>query len=1034
MRISSVFIYRPVFTTVIAITIVIFGLAGYQFLGVREYPVAERPVITVTANYPGANAFVIESQITEPLEEEINTVPGIRTLTSVSREGRSTLFVEFGLNDDLDRAANDVRDRVASAQRRLPPDADPPTVQKADGDEDPIIFLNIRSDERDLLELTDIARNLFAARLQTIDGVARADIWGRKDYSMRLWMDPTRLSAYGLSPTDVRNALARANVELPSGQIEGDEVELSVRTLSRLGGDPEAFNNLVLKREGDRVVRFRDVGYAEIGPLNQRTILKRDGVPMVGVVLRPQTGANHIAIVDEFHRRLDALQRDLPADIELGIGFDTSEYIRESVAEVQQTIFIAMALVCLTIFLFLRELRASFIPLITIPVALVGTFFVMFLAGFSINVLTMLGLVLAIGLVVDDAIVVLENIYRRIESGERPLRAGREGVREIFLAVVATTLSLVSVFIPIIFLGGLTGVLFKEFGVTLASAVAISSIVALTLTPMLCTRILRQHTERRPFHDATEPFFVSLGTGYAHALRGFLRNRWLALPVFLGCLGGIAHLWSLLPEELAPMEDRGIMVITASGPEGVTYEYMTEIVEDIERVILNEFPEVNALITVTSPGFSASATVNSAFARVRLQHPSERERTQAEIARELGQRLRAIPGAEIFVRQPPTIRAGGRGLPVQFVIQNPDFSKLEEVLPDFIDAARRREEFGFVDVNLRFNRPELVVNIDRLRAEVLGVSVADIAETVQAALSGQRFGFFLRDGQQHEVIGQLQRRHRNSPLDLATITVRGGGGEAIPLDNLVTLEESTAPAVLHRFNRFSSATFSANLADGFTIAEGIAAMREVAGEHLDGSFTTELSGESREFEAAGQSLLFVFIFALVLVYLVLSAQFESFRDPFVIMLTVPLALVGGLLALWTFGQTLNIFSQIGLIMLIGLVTKNGILLVEFANQRRRAGLDLMEAITDAAAKRFRPILMTAVSTVFGVLPIALAFGAGAESRMPLGIAVIGGLIAGTFLTLFVVPAAYLTFASRETAETRHRREEEAEAAQAVAAR
>ncbi len=1037
MKISSVFIYRPVFTTVIAITIVIFGVAGYQFLGVREYPVAERPVITVSANYPGANAFVIESQITEPLEEEINTVSGVRTLTSVSREGRSTLFVEFGLNDDLDRAANDVRDRVASAQRRLPPDADPPTVQKADGDEDPIIFLNIRSDRRDLLELTDIARNLFAARLQTIDGVARADIWGRKDYSMRLWMDPARLAAYQLSPTDIRTALARANVELPSGQIEGDEVELSVRTLSRLSDDPEAFNNLVVKREGDRVVRFRDVGYAEIGPLNQRTILKRDGIPMVGVVLRPQTGANQIEIVDEFYRRLDGLMSDLPSDIELGIGFDTSEYIRESVAEVQQTIFIAMALVCLTIFFFLREARASFIPLITIPVALVGTFFVMFLAGFSINVLTMLGLVLAIGLVVDDAIVVLENIYRRIESGERPFRAGREGVREIFLAVVATTLSLISVFIPIIFLGGLTGVLFKEFGVTLASAVAISSVVALTLTPMLCTRILKRHTKRRPFYDATEPFFQGLGNLYSRALAGFLRQRWAAVPLFAGCIVGIAYLWSLLPEELAPMEDRGIMIISASGPEGVTYEYMTEIVEDIERIVLDEFPEINALITVTSPGFSASATVNSAFARVRLTHPSERERSQAEIARALGQRLRDIPGAEIFVRQPPTISTGGRGLPVQYVIQNPDFSKLEEVLPRFLEAARERGEFAFVDVNLRFNRPELVVDIDRLRAEALGVSVADIAETIQAALSGQRFGFFLRDGQQYEIIGQLQRRDRNRPVDLSAITVRTDTGAAISLDNLVTLEESTAPAVLHRYNRFSSATFSANLAGDYTIADGIAAMREVGFELLDESFTTELAGESREFAEAGQSLVYVFIFALILVYLVLSAQFESFRDPFVIMLTVPLALVGGLLALHLFGQTLNIFSQIGLIMLIGLVTKNGILLVEFANQRRRAGLELFEAVTDAAAKRFRPILMTAISTVFGVLPIALALGAGAQSRMPLGIAVIGGLIAGTFLTLFIVPAAYLTFASRETAENRYRREfeeEEAEMAQTTGVR
>ncbi len=1013
MRASSVFIYRPVFTTVLSITIVIFGVAGYQFLGVREYPVAERPVITVSANYPGANAYVIESQITEPLEEEINTVAGVRTLTSVSREGRSTIFVEFALNDDLDRAANDVRDRVASAQRRLPPDADPPVVQKADGDEDPVVFLNVGSSQRDLLELTDIARNLLAARLQTIPGVARADIWGRKDYSMRLWMDPHRLAAYGLSPTDVRTALAAANVELPSGQIEGDEVELTVRTMSRLGDQPEDFEALVLKRVGDRQVRLRDIGHAEVAALNQRTLLKRDGIPMVGVVLRPQTGANQIEIVDEFYRRLETLRRDLPEDIELGIGFDTSEYIRESVREVQQTIYFAMALVCLTIFIFLRELRASFIPLITIPVALIGTFFVIYLAGFSINVLTMLGLVLAIGLVVDDAIIVLENIYRRIESGEEPLHAGREGVREIFLAVVATTLSLVCVFVPILFLGGLTGVLFAEFGVTLASAVAISSIVALTLTPMLCTRILKRRTGKRRFYDATEPFFRWMAARYAASLTGFLRHRWTAVPLFLGCILGIGLLWTLLPQELAPMEDRGLMVINVTGPQGVTYEYMTEIVEEIEAVIARGFPEVDALITVTSPGFSASATVNSAFGRIRLVAADERGRSQQEIARDLGARLREIPGAEIFVRQPATISTGGRGLPVGFVIQNPDFSKLEDVLPSFMQAASERPEFSVVDVNLRFNRPELVVDIDRERARAMGVDVADIAGTIQAALSGQRFGYFLRSGQQYEIIGQLQRSHRNTPMDLANLTVRGRDGEVVSLDNLVSMTESTAPAVLHRYNRFASATFSANLADGYTLADGIAAMRAVGAGVLDETFTTELTGESREFEEAGQSLIYVFLFALVLVYLVLAAQFESFRDPFVIMLTVPLALVGGLFALWAFNQTLNIFSQIGLIMLIGLVTKNGILLVEFANQRRRAGLDLFDAVTDAAAKRFRPILMTAVSTVVGVLPIALALGAGAESRVPLGVAVIGGLLVGTFLTLFIVPAAYLTFASPE---------------------
>jgi multidrug efflux pump len=1014
MRASSVFISRPVFTTVISIVIVLFGLAGYQFLGVREYPVAERPVITVTTSYPGADPFVIMNQITEPLEVEINAVPGVETMTSTSREGRSTILVEFGLNDDLDRAANDVRDRVAAAISRLPPDADAPVVEKADGDEDPIIFLNIRSDQRDLLELTDIARNLFAARMQTIPGVARADIWGRKDYSMRLWMDPNRLAAYGLTATDIREAINRANVELPSGRIEGDRTELSVRTLSRLGEDPEDFMDIVVKREGDQVVRFRDVGRAEIGPLNERTILRRDGIPMVGVVLRPQTGANQIEIVDEFYARLEVLKRDLPPDIDLGIGFDTSTFIRDSVREVQQTIFIAMALVCLTIFLFLREGRASLIPLITIPVALTGTFFILFLAGFSINVLTLLGLVLAIGLVVDDAIVVLENIYRRIESGEAPFRAGREGIREIFLAVVATTLSLIAVFVPIIFLGGLTGVLFSEFGVTLASAVGISSIVALTLTPMLCTRILKKHEGPRPFYDKTEPFFRSMAEAYRRTLSRFLERRWLVFPVFAACLFLIGWIWSLLPRELAPLEDRGLIVLTATGPEGATFEYMSEFMADLDRTINENVPEREAVISVTSPGFGAGSTVNSGFVRLVLVPRSERERSQAEIASSLNRYASAVPGARVGVRQQPTIRAGGRGLPVQFVVQNPDFSQIEQVVPDFLNEARRRPEFSFVNVDLQFNRPEVTVNIDRSRAEASGVAVRDIAATIQAALSGQRFGFFLKGGQQYEIIGQLERAERARPLDLRNLSVRAADGQLISLDNLVELEESTSPAILHRYNRFSSATFSANLADGYTLGEGIAAMREIAGEKLeDGAgFTTALAGESREFEQTGQSILFVFVFALILVYLVLAAQFESFRDPFVIMMTVPLALTGGLGALWYFNQTLNIFSQIGLVMLVGLVTKNGILLVEFANQRRRAGLGIREAVEDAAAKRFRPILMTAISTILGTLPIALAIGAGAQSRIPLGVAVIGGLLLGTFLTLFVIPAMYVYLSSR----------------------
>lgn len=1009
---SSVSIRRPVFTLVLAIAIIIFGLISFQNLGVREFPSTERPIISVTANYPGASSEVIENQVTEPLEESINTVPGIRTLTSVSREGRSTVTVEFGLGYDLDIAANDVRDRVAAAQRRLPPDLDPPTVQKADADGDPIIFLNVSSDDRNLLELNEIGDRIFRNRLQTIPGVARVDIWGSREYAMRLWLDPNRLAAYQLTPLDVRNALAAANVDLPSGRLDAEYLELGVRTLSRLGDDPAAFERIILKSGDEGTVYLADVAHVELGALNERTVLKRNGVPMIGVVIRPQVGANEIEIADEFYRRVEQIKADLPADIELAIGFDTTEYIRDSIAEVQQTIFIALLLVCLTIFLFLREGRSSMIPLVTIPIALIGAFFIMYLAGFTINVLTLLGMVLAIGIVVDDAVVVLENIYAKIEQGMEPKEAALKGIKEIFLAIISTTLALTAVFMPLLFLGGMTGFLFREFGMTLAGAVIISSFIALTLTPMLSSRLLKAK-EHGWFYRKTEPFYRKLNFWYRESLETVLQHRWLAGGIMLASLAGIGLFYQALPRELAPLEDRGLLVIRVTGPEGTNFDYMSTVMDTVDRRIREAAPEVVATISVTSPGFGASTTTNTGFARVVLPPAENRDRSQAQIAATLSQALRDLPEAEVFVSQPPTLRVGGRGLPVQFVVQNPNFDQLKDALPDFLEAARNRSEFGIVNVDLRFNRPELRVDIDRDRAEALGISVRDIAETLQASLSEQRFGYFLRDGKQYQIIGQIERELRGEPLDLTRITLRSRNGQIVSMDNVVRVSESTSPNVLYRFNRFSSATFSASLSDGYTLAEGIAAMQSVADELLDESFSTELAGESREFTESGQSLLFVFFFALVLVYLVLSAQFESFRDPFIIMLTVPLALSGGLLALWYTDQTLNIFSQIGLIMLIGLITKNGILLVEFGNQRRAAGLPLREAIADAAAARFRPILMTTISTILGTLPIALALGAGAESRKPLGIAVIGGLILGSIFTLYVIPAAYSLLASRE---------------------
>ncbi|TVR50633.1 MAG: efflux RND transporter permease subunit [Puniceicoccaceae bacterium] len=1007
MNLTSLSIRRPVLATVMSLTIVLFGLIAYSFLGVREYPAVEPSVVTVRTDYPGANARVVEAQITTPLEESINAVAGIDTLTSVSNDGRSTVVAEFRLGIDLESAANDVRDRVSRAVRFLPPDAEPPIVIKADADSMPIIGLSVSSTLRSLLELTALADTQIKPRLETIPGISEVNIWGAKEYAMRLWLDPQLLTAYGITPVDVRQALAGANVELPTGRIEGLDTELTVRTLSRLES-VEEFNDLVILREGDSLVRLRDVGRAELGALNERTVLKRDGIPMVIVVLRPQPGANHIDIADEFYLRMDRIGADLPDDISLAIGFDSTEYIRASIAEVRQTIFVALTLVVMVIFLFLREWRTTLIPAIVIPISLIGAFFVMFAAGFSINVLTLLAIVLAIGLVVDDAIVVLENIYSKMERGMAPAAAGIAGVREIFLAVIATTVSLVTVFLPLLFLGGLTGRLFREFGMVLAGAVVISSFVALTLTPMLSTRLLKGHTGTGRFHRRTEPFFARLNEGYRSWLGAFLTRPWLALPVLVAAVGLIVLLFRALPSELAPLEDRGEILVRASAPEGRNFEYMSEVMNRIDAVVLDELREYERdnITSITSPGFGAATSVNSGQVRIRLVDASQRERSQSEIASALNRRLRELPGARISVSEPPSIGGRRAGLPVQFVIQARTLEQLEEILPEFLQSARDDPAFSFVDADLKFDKPEVRIAIDRNRARVLGVSVLKIAETLQAALSGQRFGFFLLDGRQYQVVGQLERDFRATPFDLTQVAVRSENGRLITLDNLIEISEAAGPPQLYRFDRLASATISANLNNGYTIGDGIAAMRTLAGELLDETYTTALAGQSREFEQSAASLGFVFAFALVLVYLVLAAQFESFRDPFTIMLTVPLALAGALFSLWFFRETLNIFSQIGLIMLIGLVTKNGILLVEFANQRKRAGLSVAEAALDAAAARFRPILMTTCSTILGILPIALAVGAGAQSRVSMGVAIIGGLIVGAALTLFVIPAIY----------------------------
>jgi multidrug efflux pump len=1014
-NLSSICIERPVLTTVISIIITLLGVIGFTFLEVREYPTAESPIVNVTTNYVGASADVIENQITEPLEESINGIAGIRTLTSVSREGRSTISVEFDLEVDLEAAANDVRDRVSRAQGRLPKDVDPPIVAKSDADAFPIIVLRLSSDQKNILEISDLADRTFKERLQTMQGVSEVRIWGDQRYSMRLWMNPEKLASFRLTPLDVRNALLKENVELPSGRVEGNKTELTVFTEGRLRTVKD-FENLILKEEGNRVVRFTDVGYVTLSTENERSILKQDGVPGVGVAITTQPGANQLEVAEEFYRRLEQIKKELPEDVKAVVGFDTTKYIQKSIEEVKETIISAFILVVLIMFLFLRDWRSTIIPVLTVPISLIGTFFVMYLMDFSVNVLTLLGMVLAIGLLVDDTIVVLENIYTKIEKGQKPRAAAHEGTEEVFFAVIATTVVLVVVFLPVIFLQGITGKLFKEFGLVIAVSVIISSFVALTLTPMLSARLLKKSEKPTWFYRMTEPFFVWLTQKYADSLYSFMKVRWISLIVLAVCGYCIVQIGGLLKSELAPLEDREGFRVMVTGPEGATFEYMDEYMDSLIYVLQNNAQEgeISGLISVTSPNFAASGAVNSGFMRVILSPSETRQRSQQELVETLTPLMMRLPAARAYTIQEPTISSNKRGgLPVSFVIQASTLEKLKEKLPVFLQTASQRPEFSFVDTDLKFNKPEIELEIDREKARISGVSVLDIAQTLQLAYSGQRFDYFVMNGKQYQIIGQMDRVNRNDPLDFKSLYVRGSGNNLVQLDNLVEMRERSTPPQLYRFNRYVSATVSAQLAKGYTLGQGINAMNEVAEQVLDDTYSTALSGLSKDFADSSSNLLFAFLVAILLSYLILAAQFESFTDPLVIMFTVPMALFGAIFTLWYFEQTLNIFSQIGIIMLVGLVTKNGILIVEFSNQRKEDGLSVLEAVTDASVSRFRPILMTALSTILGILPIALAWGAGSESRSSMGIAVVGGMTFATLLTLYVVPAMY-SYLSKKT--------------------
>jgi len=997
MNISELSIKRPVLATVVVLIITIFGVLGYTFLGTREFPSVDQPIITVNVSYPGANADVIMNQITEPLEQNINGIPGIRSLSSVSSQGSSRITVEFELSVDMETAANDVRDKVSRAQRFLPRDCDPPTVSKADADATPIMQISVRSDTRSLMEVSEIADLTVKDRLQTIQDVSGVSIWGEKRYSMRLWLDPDKMAGYGVTPMDVKNAIDKENVELPSGRIEGDKIELSIRTLG-LMSTPYEFNNVIIKRNGSQIVRFQDIGRAELGPEDTRSAFRKDGVPMVVVVIVPQPGANHIMIADEAIQRVEQLKKDLPEDVSVDVLYDNTQYIRASIKEVRDTIFIAFLLVVFIIFVFLRDWRVTLVPVVVIPVSLIGAFFVMYLAGFSINVLSMLAVVLSVGLVVDDAIVVTENIYIRIERGMSPREAGIEGSKEIFFAVISTTITLIAVFLPIVFMEGMTGRLFKEFSIVIAGSVGISSIVALTFTPMLATKILKRREHKNWIYTRTEPFFERMIGGYARGLGRFLKTKWLTIPIMLVLFGSIAYFWVKIPSELSPMEDRSQFTVRVTGQEGSTFEYIRDVTDRIA--------DITDSITYEKRAITARSSTGSGFVTALLPNISERERSQMEIAELVTRRMARETQARVFVQQTSTFGGSRGGMPVQYVLQAPTLAKLQEILPAFMEEVDNSPILRMADVNLKFTKPETRIVIDRDKATSMGVSTLNIAQTLQYALSGQRMGYFYMNGKQYQILGEINRQQRNTPLDLKSLFIRSSGGDMIQLDNLVTLNEDVAPPQLYRYNRFVSATVSSGLNEGYTIGDGLDEMDRIAKKVLDDSFRTALAGESKEFRESSSSLMFAMMLALVLIFLVLAAQFESFKDPVIVMITVPLALAGGLaLMSWT-GQTMNIFSQIGLIMLIGLVAKNGILIVEFANQKQNAGIPKMEAVAAAAVQRLRPVLMTSISTVLGLIPLVFASGEGANGRITMGVAVVGGLVFATFMTLFVVPAVY----------------------------
>ena len=1008
MILSDISIRRPVLATVMSLGLVLLGLMSFQRLPVREYPNIDAPVVSVRSVYQGASAAVVESQVTRPLEESLSGIEGVKTLKSVSREEVSQITVEFNLNRNPDGAAADVRDRVSRARGLLPEEIDEPIISKIEADASPIVWLAFSSDRHSALEISDIADRFVKDRLQTLSGVATVLIGGERRYAMRLWLDRDRLAARRVTVQDVEDALKRQNVEIPGGRIESSQREFTVLSETDLR-TPAQFNALIIREEKGYPVRLSDVGRAEIGAQDDRNIVRVNGNAAVGMGVVKQSTANTLDVVKAVRNELTKINDSLPQGLKLKIAFDSALFIEESISGVYHTLWESLALVLAVVWLFLGSARATLIPFVTIPVSLIGAFIFIHALGFSVNILTLLALVLAIGLVVDDAIVMLENIHRRIEEGMKPVDAAFAGSREIAFAVVAMTLTLASVFAPLAFMGGNTGRLFSEFALAVSCAVLVSGFVALTLTPMMCSRLLQAtvHGGHAPRRSAWDRF----AGVYRASLLASLRGRWLVV-LLLGLVAGAAvWLFQSLHSELSPVEDRGGIFAVVSAPEGATLAYTEGYARQIEA-FLADIPEIDTYFVVVAPGLERPNPVNSAIAFVSLKPWGERKRSQQQVAMELMPKFLGLPGVMAFPLNPPSLGQSFRSSAVQFVIQGPSYEELDQALGGFMAKVAQFRGLVGMDTDLKLNKPQLSLDVNREKAAAVGVEVEDIGKTLQTLLGGRQVTRFKQSGQQYDVILKLGDESRATPTDMNAIYLRGRDGQLTPLGNLASIRENAAAKELNHFNRLRAVVVSGNLAPGYALGQGLDYLGKIAKEVLPPMFKTELDGQSREFAESSQTLYLTFGFALVFIYLVLAAQFESFRDPLMIMLTVPLAVTGALLSLNLTGGTLNVYSQIGMVMLVGLITKNGILIVEFANQLQAQGKTTYDAVVEAAVLRLRPILMTSLTMILGAVPLALATGAGAESRQQIGWVIVGGLAIGTLFTVYVIPVAYTLLARR----------------------